>query len=84
VLVLLTGAPLDTEQPGPLGHTEAPYSRVGSIERDTRDTEQPGPLGHTEAPYSRVGSIERDTRDTEQPGLPGYPGQIGEGGLSGS
>jgi len=45
-LVLLTGAPLDTEQPGPLGHTEAPYSRVGSIERDTRDTEQPGLPGY--------------------------------------
>ena len=31
-------------------HAEAPYSRVGSIDRDTQDTEQPGPLGHIEAP----------------------------------
>ena len=30
------------------GHAEAPYSRVGSIDRDTQDTEQPGPLGHIE------------------------------------
>ena len=28
------------EQPGPLGHTEAPYYRSGSLDRDTRNKEQ--------------------------------------------
>ena len=55
-----------------IGHAEAPYSRVGSIGRDTQDAEPPGPLGHTEAPYSQVGSIDIDNRDTEQPGPLGH------------
>ena len=45
---------------------EAPYSRVGSIDRDTRDTEKPGPLGHAEAPYSKAGSLDRNTWDMKQ------------------
>ena len=49
-----------------IGHAEAPYSRVGSIDIDNRDTEQPGPLGHAEAPYFRAGSFDRDTQDIEQ------------------
>ena len=51
-------------------YTEALYSRVGSIDRDTQDTEQPGLLGYP----GHIGEL----------GFPGhigklgYPGNIGE------
>ena len=30
----------DAEEPGPLGHAEAPYSQAGSLDRNTWDMEQ--------------------------------------------
>ena len=68
----MTGTPEIQSTHEPLGHTEAPYSCIGSFDMDTRATEQQGPLGQTEASYSLVGSFDRETRDTEQPGPLGH------------
>ena len=52
-------------------YAEAPYSRVGSNNRDTRDTEQQGSLGHVEAPFSLNG----DTKNTNIKYRPMTPGE---------